>query len=80
VGLYVATTQFVDRINQSVRIERPRSQISSLAAPITLNVALPANIHVTPSPERRDHVFLRIGVKTVGVAELLFSPVYTVPI
>lgn len=80
LGLYVATTQFVDRINQTVRLERPSSQIVSLSVPITLSVTLPANIHVTPSPERRDHVFVRVGVKTVGVAELLFSPVYKIAI
>lgn len=69
VGLYVSTTAFVDRGNMSVRVERQRSAIPSLASPITLSVALPASL------AGREDVFVRIGVKTVGVSELLFSPV-----
>ena len=69
VGLYVSTTSFVDRNNMSVRLERPRSAIPSLAAPITLSVTLPPNL------AQRNDVHARIGVKTVGVAELLYSPV-----
>ena len=69
VGLYVSTTSFVDRGNMAVRIERPRSAIPSLADPITLSVTLPASL------ANRDDVYARIGVKTVGVSELIFSPV-----
>jgi hypothetical protein len=78
VGVYVGTTNFVDRINQRVRFERQRSQIPDLTGPISLSVTLPADIGVTPSPIARDHVFVRIGVKTVGVAEMLFSPVHRI--
>ena len=69
VGLYVSTTSFVDRGNMAVRIERPRSAIPSHADPITLSVTLPASL------ANRDDVYARIGVKTVGVSELIFSPV-----
>ena len=69
VGLYVSTTSFVDRNNMSVRLERPRSAIPSLAAPITLSVTLP------PNRAQRNDVHARIGVTTAGVAELLYSPV-----
>jgi hypothetical protein len=87
VGLYIGTTSFVDR-NIGLAIpnaqrERVRSQIQTQLdanAPISISVNLPADIHVTPSPARRDHVFVRVGVKTVGVAEMLFSPVQKIAI
>jgi hypothetical protein len=69
VGLYVSTTTFVDRNNMAVRTEMPRSAISSLDAPIELSVSLSAAL------AQRSDVYVRIGVKTSGVAELLFSPV-----
>ena len=69
VRLYVSTTSFVDRNNMSVRQARPRSAIPSLADPITLSVTRP------PHLAQRTDVYARIGVKTVGVAELLDSPV-----
>lgn len=72
VGLYVSTTSFVDRTNMVVRNEVPRSALGSLDDPVQLSVAL------TPALLERENVFVRIGVKTVGVAELLFSPVYKV--
>jgi hypothetical protein len=80
VGLYVGTTAIVDRTNSVVRQERTRAQIPNLSAPITFSLNLPPNIHVTPSPERRDQVSVRIGVKTVGVAEMIFSQVIQVGI
>jgi hypothetical protein len=82
VGLYVGVTSFVDRIN-SVSIppaQRERTRAQSLPVlnsdgEIMINVNLPATIYQTNSPWRRDFVFVRVGVKTVGVAEMLFSPV-----
>jgi hypothetical protein len=79
VGLYVATTSFVDRNHMVVRTEKPMSDLD-LSAPITLSVDLPANIHTTPSPESRDSVSVRVGVKTSGVDEMLFTKVYKVGI
>jgi hypothetical protein len=87
VGLYVGTTTFVDR-NNSVGIpnaERERLRAAILPqlesnGTIGISVRLPENIYLTGSPARREHVFVRIGVKTVGVAEMLFSPVHKVAI
>lgn len=87
VGLYVGTTVLVDR-NTSLSIpnsqrERLRSAILSELnsnSPISISVTLPANIYETQSPVRREHVFVRVGVKTAGVAEMLFSPVYRIAI
>lgn len=69
VGLYVSTTGFVDRTNMSVRTERPRSEIASLDDPVALSVEL------TEALAARADVHARIGIKTAGVDELLFSPV-----
>jgi hypothetical protein len=67
VGLYVATTAFVDRTNLVVRTERLQNAIPLLNDPINLRVELPANL------VQRKEVYVRIGVKTVGVAEMPFS-------
>jgi hypothetical protein len=80
VGLYVGTTEFVDRINQVVRVERPRAQIADLNAPVNLILPLPANIHVMRSPAPRERVQVRIGVKTAGIAEMLFTQVHKIDI
>jgi hypothetical protein len=87
VGVYMNGTNFVDRINSipipNAQRERARAQILTQLnanSPITINVNLPDNIYQTGSPARREYVFVRVGVKTVGVAEMLFSPVYRVAI
>jgi hypothetical protein len=87
VGLYVGTTSFVDRINSlpipNAQRERSRAAIlQQLNAnePITISVNLPDNIYATGSPLRREFVYVRVGVATAGVSELLFSPVYKIAI
>ena len=82
VGLYVGTTSFVDRINRLVQLERPRAQLPTdwMTAPISLTVALPENVRVTQSPDPREHVFVRVGVKSTGLAEMIFSPLVKLPI
>jgi hypothetical protein len=79
VGLYVSTTGIVDRNNQVLRLERPRAQIPSFDA-IEMRLTLPESIRVKPEPGPRTEVFVRLGVKTVGVAELVYSPVYRIAI
>lgn len=81
-GLYVATTSFVDRTNRVVQVERSRAQLPATweTAPVSLSIALPANIHVTPSPAPREKVYVRIGLKSVGLAEMIFSPLIEVEI
>jgi hypothetical protein len=83
VGLYVNTTPLVDRNRYTVRTELPRAQIQTELdndGTITVTVPLPANIRTTPSPEPRTAVHVRVGVKTVGVTELAYSPVVKVGI
>jgi hypothetical protein len=87
VGVYVGTTTFVDRsnglpISNAVR-ERSRTAIQNQLnenGTVSITVNLPSDIHLTPSPARRNDVFVRIGVKTVGVGEMLFTPVHKVGI
>jgi hypothetical protein len=69
VGVYVFTTNFVDRQYYSVRTERARSTIPNLGDPVTVSVAL------TPALAGRDYVFARVGVKTVGITPLLYGPI-----
>ncbi|HUF10839.1 MAG TPA: DUF3823 domain-containing protein [Rhodothermales bacterium] len=78
-GLYVGKTIIVDRNNMAVRREVARSSLQ-LDTPVTISLKLPDDIHLTPSPDPREQVFVRIGVKTLGVAELLYSPVEEVPL
>ena len=81
VGVYVGVTSIVDRIN-SVSIansqrERSRSAIQTQLntnGDITISVNLPATIYQSNSPWVRDFVYVRVGVKTTGVTEMLFSP------
>lgn len=80
VGVYVGTTTLVDRSNMAVRTEVSRSDIGSLDGGVSVSVELPESIWEKPEPGAREHVFVRIGVKTVGVAEMLFSPVEKVEI
>jgi len=87
VGLYIGVTSIVDR-NNSVGIpnaERERSG-SSIEAElngnqtISITVTLPEDIYESDSPWIRDFVFARVGVKTSGVGEMLFSPIFEVGI
>jgi hypothetical protein len=87
VGVYVGTTTFVDRsnglpISNAIR-ERSRTAIQNTLnqnGTVSITVNLPSDIHLTPSPDRRNDVFVRVGVKTVGVSEMLFTPVHKVGI
>lgn len=88
VGVYVSTTSFADKnINplqfaNGVR-ERTRTQILTqlnAGTPITMTLTLPNTVYNTSSPVRRTSIFARIGVKTTGVGELLYTPVVEIPI
>lgn len=87
VGVYVGTTKLAAERDSDVipnsESERLRDAISAELAnntPITISVRLPDEIYSTNSPARRDRVYVRIGVKAVGVAETLFTPVHEVSI
>lgn len=69
VGLYVSSTAFVDRTNMVARTELPGTQVGEQAAAITLSVDVPETVRSSGA------VYARVGIKMVGVAEMLFSPV-----
>ena len=69
VGLYIGSTAVLDNINNKQKVEVQAAGISSLTAPIKIDATLSAAL------AGRDYVFARIGVKTSGVNEMIFSPV-----
>ncbi|MBC8155298.1 MAG: DUF3823 domain-containing protein [Bacteroidetes bacterium] len=69
VTLYVGTTQFVDITNNVGSANLTGAALADLSKPLSLTLALPASI------AGRAYSYARIGVKTVGVAELLYTPV-----
>lgn len=87
VGVYIGGNYFVDRnlgfaISNADR-ERSRAQVETELAgnqPITITVPLPDDVYETNSPALREEVFVRVGVKTAGVAEMLFTHVEKVGI
>jgi len=72
VGLYIGTTAILDNINNKLKVELPAAAISSLDELINLSANL------GPDLSTRDYVFARIGVRTSGVNEMLFSPVFKI--
>lgn len=80
VGLYVGRTTIVDRINQETRREIPAAQLPATSGQLSLSLELPDDIHLAPGPDPRTHVFVRIGVKTVGRADLYYTQVHKVGI
>ncbi len=93
VALYLATTQFADRtVPANLRVETQRTNTAITArlnqggvpagswGGITQVVNLPADIQILPGPEVRNTVYARIGVKTTGLSEMIFSPLVAVDI
>lgn len=69
VTLYIGTTTIVDVNNSSLNVSLNKDALTDLSAPINLTLELPPNL------SGKDYVFARIGVKTAGVEEMLYSPV-----
>ena len=67
VNLYLGTTTIVDQNNNAALSELPAATITDLSQPISLTVTAPANLL------NKGYGFARIGVKTEGVAERLYS-------
>jgi hypothetical protein len=69
VTLYVGTTQFVDVTNNVAGANLTGTALADLSKPLALSLALPASV------ASKAYCYARIGVKTVGVAELIYTPV-----
>lgn len=68
-GLYVSGTTIVDRINMDVNAARGGDEIASLDDVVNLSLEVPDHIM------GKGYVFARIGVKTIGIPEMLYSQV-----
>lgn len=72
VTLYVGPTQFVDVNNNAGSISLSGTALADLSKDLSFSFALPTSVST------RSYLYTRIGVKTVGVAELLYTPVQKV--
>ena len=67
VVLYLGSTTIVDQVNSVATATKPAAEITDITRPITLTVAIP------PSLSAKGYVYARIGAKTSGVAELIYT-------
>ena len=67
VAVYVGRTAILDGVRNEANMVVPGTELD-LSAPLSLSLNLPANL------SGRD-VYVRVGVKTAGVQELIYSPV-----
>ena len=87
VALYISPVNTVDHVNvfsiPTSQRERNKAAIQAeldTNGLITITVNLPADVHRMPQPEPRAHVFVRVGVKPVGVTERVYTHVYKIDI
>jgi hypothetical protein len=69
VSVYIGSTTIVDQVNNVASASRAAAEIPDISQPITLTASIP------PSLAAKGYFFARVGVKTAGVAELI----YTIP-
>lgn len=69
VILYLGATQFVDSNNNVGRVEKSGADIADLSQNLAFTMSLPAAV------ANKEYCFARIAVKTVGVSEMLYTPV-----
>jgi hypothetical protein len=69
VNLYLGTTSIIDQNNNVQNAQLLASAIEDPTQSIALSANLPANL------SNRSYVYARIGIKTVGVGEMLFGKV-----
>lgn len=67
ITLYLGQTTIVDQNNYVGRVDLVPDQIGSLDDPLSLSIDVPARLR------EKGYSFARVGVKTVGVAEYLYS-------
>ena len=69
VTLYVGATQFVDVNNNAGSANLTGTALADISKPLSMTLAVPSSV------AGKGYAYGRIGVKTVGVAELLYTPV-----
>jgi hypothetical protein len=67
VRIYIGQTIITDQNNNAATAQKLAAAIPDISQPIVLNATIPAGLAT------KDYVYVRIGVKAVGVAELLYS-------
>ena len=67
VRIFLFGTTIVDHVNQVATGTVNASAITDMTQPVNLSVAIPASL------AGKDYVYARIGVKTVGVPEYLYT-------
>jgi hypothetical protein len=67
VRFYIGLTNITDANNNAANASKAGSTITDITQPITLTATIPA------SAATKEFVFVRAGVKTTGVAELIYS-------
>jgi hypothetical protein len=65
--LYIGQTTIVDQNNNMANVAKPANQIPDFGQPVTITANIPAAL------QTKDYLYVRVGVKTNGVAELLYS-------
>ena len=68
VRLYVYRNALIDDLNQDGITVVNAAGIPNVSQPLSMNVTIPASL------ANADAVYVRVGVKTAGVAELAYSP------
>lgn len=67
--LYIGTTSIVDASNNGGKSDKTGSALSNLTVPLSYSYTVPTTL------ASRSYIYARIGVKTTGVNELLYTPV-----
>lgn len=69
VTFYVSSTQYVDINNNVGKADKTGADLADLTKEMAFSLAVPASV------ASKGYCYARVGVKTVGVAEMLYTPV-----
>lgn len=67
VRLFISKTNILDNVNNDGNVEILAANIANITQPISLSINIPSAL------TSKDYVFVRVGVKTNGVGEYIFS-------
>ena len=66
--IYIGQTIITDENNNAANAQKAAADITDVSQPVTLSIDVPASLAT------KDYIYVRVGVKAAGVAELLYSP------
>ena len=66
--IYIGQTIITDETNNAANAQKAAADITDVSQPVTLSIDVPASLAT------KDYIYVRVGVKAAGVAELLYSP------